>query len=151
MGKVAFFHMTITLDIGEQPSWSAVAMPDEEETAAADWSPYFGTNNGGVQPPSFRRLVPAALLPPADEDVPDNEDDIAEDEGGGGRIQRSLDSLQALADSLTSIGQVQRISKRASKTCRICTSHLKAVAGFWRITYCHNLTFEVGVSACTNK
>ena len=99
--------MAITLDIGEQPSWSAVAMPEEEETAvAADWSPYFG-----VQSPPFRHLVPAALLPPADEDVPDNEDDdIAEDEGGGGggRIQRSLDSLQALADSLTSIGQVQR-------------------------------------------
>jgi hypothetical protein len=81
-------------------------MPEEEE-----WSPYFGTNNGGVQSPPFRRLVPAAL----DEDVPDNEDDdISEDEGGGGgRIQRSLDSLQALADSLTSIGQVQRESKRA--------------------------------------
>ncbi len=95
--------MAITLDIGEQPSWSAVAMPEEEETAA-DWSPYFG-----VQSPPFRRLVPAALLPTADEDVPDNEDDISEDEGGGGgRIQRSLDSLQALADSLTSIGQVQR-------------------------------------------
>ncbi len=75
-------------------------MPEEEETAAADWSPYFG-----VQSPPFRRLVPA-LLPPAGEDVPDNEDDISEDEGGG-RIQRSLDSLQALADSLTSIGQVQ--------------------------------------------
>ncbi len=100
-------------------------MPEEEETAvAADWSPYFG-----VQSPPFRHLVPAALLPPADEDVPDNEDDIAEDEGGG-RIQRSLDSLQALADSLTCIGQVQSESKRASKTCRICTSHLKAVAGF---------------------
>jgi hypothetical protein len=77
-------------------------MPEEEETAvAADWSPYFG-----VQSPPFRRLVPAAL----DEDVlPDNEnEDISEDEGGGGSIQRSLDSLQALADSLTSIGQVQR-------------------------------------------
>ena len=122
--------MAITLDIGEQPSWSAVAMPEEEETAAAaDWSPYFG----GVQSPPFRRLVPAALLPPADEDVPDNEDDISEDEGGGGgRIQRSLDSLQALADSLTSIGQVQRESKRTSKTCRICTSHIKAVV--WRLT-----------------
>jgi hypothetical protein len=105
MGKVAFFNKANHLDIGEQPSWSAVAMPEEEETAAvADWSPYFG----GVQSPPFRRLVPAALLPPVDEDVPDNEDDdISEDEGGG-RIQRSLDSLQALADSLTSIGQVQR-------------------------------------------
>ncbi len=109
MGKVALFNMAITLDIGEQPSWSAVAMPEEEETAAADWSPYFG-----VQSPPFRRPVPAALLPPVDEDVPDNEDDdIAEDEGGGGRIQRSLDSLQALADSLTSTGQVQSESKRA--------------------------------------
>jgi hypothetical protein len=107
MGNLALFNMAITLDIGEQPSWSAVAMPEEEETAA-DWSPYFG-----VQSPPFRRLVPAALLPPADEDVPDNEDDISEDEGGGGRIQRSLDSLQALADSLTSIGQVQKDSKRA--------------------------------------
>ncbi len=97
--------MAITLDIGEQPSWSAVAMPEEEETAvAADWSPYFG----GVQSPPFRRLVPAALLPPVDEDVSDNEDDISEDEGGGERIQRSLDSLQALADSLTSIDQVHR-------------------------------------------
>jgi hypothetical protein len=86
-------------------------MPEEEETAAADWSPYFGTN--GVQSPSFRRLVPAAMLPPVDADVPDNEDDISEDEGGGERIQRSLDSLQALADSLTSIGQVQTESKRA--------------------------------------
>jgi hypothetical protein len=83
-------------------------MPEKEETAvAADWSPYFG----GVQSPPFRRLVPAALLPPADEDVPDNEDDISEDEGGG-RIQRSLDSLQALADSLTSIGQVRREQER---------------------------------------
>ncbi len=30
MGKLALFNMAITLDIGEQPSWSAVAMPDEE-------------------------------------------------------------------------------------------------------------------------
>jgi len=93
-------------DIGEQPSWSEVARPDEEVT---DWSSYFGDGDSVPSPP-FRRLLPA-LLPPLDDDaksavVPENDDNAGkEEEGQAVGIQDSLDSLQTLADSLTSMDQ----------------------------------------------
>ena len=125
---IVFFYVNIVslitdewsiIDIAAQPNWSEMAAAPEEEEESNDdnqMSSYF--DPGFAAPSPSRRLLPDALLPPLlrsaaqfddAKSVPEDDDNDTndnDDEDGDGevriaaRIQRSLDSLQQLADSL---------------------------------------------------